>query len=295
MTDITILALSKISKRKKLRSDFAVMRVEDFRENIKNDESFKNKFYTLWLFNKTDGNLVIDQEVFELKSNAIYFIKYHQVYQLSADENSSGYVLLFTKSFYNIIYTGNKIIKSETALSQLYSATHLKNENRKDVAKIFEQIKKEYEQAHPLFTEIICLLLKTLILNLLRNSRQEIYIHDQSDRKKNIVTSFGNLVDQHFKEYKTTSFYAKKLNLTSNYLNFIVKEQLGIPAGKLIRNRIILEAERLLLHTALSVTEISYELGFSDKSHFGKYFKADKNISPNQYRILKAGEIFPEI
>ncbi|MFY7814146.1 MAG: helix-turn-helix domain-containing protein, partial [Chryseobacterium taeanense] len=94
----------------------------------------------------------------------------------------------------------------------------------------------------------------------------------------------------HYKQFKTTAPYADMLNLSPNYLNTLIKEQLALSAGRFIKNRVILEAERLLLHTTLSVTEISYELGFTDNSHFGKYFKSVKNTSPNAYRNRKALE-----
>jgi AraC-like DNA-binding protein len=55
-------------------------------------------------------------------------------------------------------------------------------------------------------------------------------------------------------------------------------------AEQFIRERVVLEAERLLLNTPLSVTEIAYELGFSDKSHFGKYFRKTTGESPARFR-----------
>lgn len=106
----------------------------------------------------------------------------------------------------------------------------------------------------------------------------------RTDRRSSYIEDFRKLVEIHFKELKRTSDYAKKLTITANYLNALVKEKLDISAENFIQNRVILEAERLLLNTDLSVTEISFELGFSDKSHFGKYFKKLKQESPNQFR-----------
>jgi len=103
------------------------------------------------------------------------------------------------------------------------------------------------------------------------------------DHKK----KFNDLVNLHYKELKTTSKYAEKLNINPSYLNTLVKEILDITAGQVIKNRIILKAERLLLHSSLSITEVSYKLGFNDNSHFGKYFKSVKGVSPNNFRIVQ--------
>lgn len=194
---------------------------------------------------------------------------------------------MFTKSFYNYVYTGNKMIKSDTALNDVSPYITLSDENLADLAQTYDELQNEYFKSKLLRKEIICLLLKVFVLKYIRNSDKKNRINRSVDHKKQIVDDFSNLVNLHFKELKTTSQYAAKLNLTANYLNALIKEHLDISGGQIIKNRIILEAERLLLHTTLSVTEISYELGFSDNSHFGKYFKSAMKYSPNQYRLLK--------
>ena len=44
------------------------------------------------------------------------------------------------------------------------------------------------------------------------------------------------------------------------------------------------KAEELLLHTALSVSEISELTGFSNSSYFNKQFKKVTGYTPQQYR-----------
>ena len=132
--------------------------------------------------------------------------------------------------------------------------------------------------------EIICLLLKASMLKYIRKTDHTEYIDFKTNRKSLYIEDFRNLVEIHFKELKRTSDYSQKLTISANYLNALIKEKLDLSAENYIQNRVILEAERLLLNTHLSVTEISFELGFSDKSHFGKYFKKVTNESPNQFR-----------
>jgi transcriptional regulator GlxA family with amidase domain len=59
---------------------------------------------------------------------------------------------------------------------------------------------------------------------------------------------------------------------------------LGWSAGYIIRERIVLEAKRLLQSTDLTVAEIGTELGFTDKSNFNKYFKGICAYYPKNYR-----------
>jgi len=52
----------------------------------------------------------------------------------------------------------------------------------------------------------------------------------------------------------------------------------------LIRNRILLEAKRLLVNQDMSITEISNELNFNDNSYFTKFFKKQTGITPEEFR-----------
>jgi AraC-like DNA-binding protein len=57
-----------------------------------------------------------------------------------------------------------------------------------------------------------------------------------------------------------------------------------MPAGDVIRNRVILEAKRLLVNLDLSITEISYRLNFNDNSYFTKFFKKYVGSTPEEFR-----------
>lgn len=258
-----------------------------FNSKLQSGLHYKNKFYAVLLFENADGSIIIDDREFELKSHTFFFINYNQVYYFKDHESNEGEVILFTKSFYNHVYTGNKMIKSDTALHNVSPFISLKSENLSDLKQTFKELRSEYQSHRQSRKEILCLLLKVFVLKYIRNSSKKDLINRSVDHKKQLVDDFNDLVNLHYKELKTTSKYADKLNINSSYLNTLVKEILDITAGQVIKNRIILEAERLLLHTSLSIIEISYELGFNDNSHFGKYFKSVRSVSPNNFRIVQ--------
>ena len=52
----------------------------------------------------------------------------------------------------------------------------------------------------------------------------------------------------------------------------------------MIQERVILEAQRMLLYSNLHVNQIGYCLGFDDPSYFVKYFKKHALISPVEFR-----------
>jgi AraC-like DNA-binding protein len=52
----------------------------------------------------------------------------------------------------------------------------------------------------------------------------------------------------------------------------------------MIRNRIILEAKRLLVNTQSTISQIAFELNFEDNSYFTKFFKSNAGVSPIDFR-----------
>ena len=61
---------------------------------------------------------------------------------------------------------------------------------------------------------------------------------------------------------------------------------MGVSAGTLIRERVILEAKRLLINLDLMVSEIADKLNFDDQSYFIKFFKKYEGITPEKFRKL---------
>jgi AraC-type DNA-binding domain-containing proteins len=103
-------------------------------------------------------------------------------------------------------------------------------------------------------------------------------------RKEELSIQFHQLLIQHFKEQRSVSFYASKLNVTSKYLSESIKEISGKTAGELIDEMIILEAKLLLKKHGITVAQVADELHFSDQFLFSKFFKKHTNLSPSQYR-----------
>jgi AraC-like DNA-binding protein len=92
------------------------------------------------------------------------------------------------------------------------------------------------------------------------------------------------LLERHYLKLRWPKEYAALLYITPHHLNAICREFLGVSTGEAIRNRIILEAKRLLVNIDLSISEVSYQLNFNDNSYFTKLFKKQVGSTPEEFR-----------
>lgn len=82
---------------------------------------------------------------------------------------------------------------------------------------------------------------------------------------------------------------AEKLNLSREQTHRKIKQSTSLSTGKFIRYIRILKAYVYLLEGNLSVSEISYKVGFGDPSYFNKCFSEETGLSPGE--IKKSGDL----
>ncbi|WP_330444518.1 helix-turn-helix domain-containing protein [Flavobacterium sp. C4GT6] len=77
---------------------------------------------------------------------------------------------------------------------------------------------------------------------------------------------------------------AYSLHISSKYLSSLLKQLTGQTAQQMIHEKLIDMAKGKLSTTALSVSEIAYQLGFEHPQSFNKLFKSKTNQSPLDFR-----------
>ena len=95
--------------------------------------------------------------------------------------------------------------------------------------------------------------------------------------------AFKLAVENSLTEQHDVQSIAEKLALTSNTLYGIVKEYAGVSPKEWITNRLMLEAQRKLQYSKISVKELAYVLGFNDPGYFSRLFKKSTGKSVSCY------------
>lgn len=159
----------------------------------------------------------------------------------------------------------------------------LDNAARERVRKVFEILNQILStDKHPTDSEIILAYLNSLLSEL--NSA---YFKNEPVTSINTNLSkfveFKLMVETHLTEQPSINTIAEKLALTTNSLYRLVKEHSGTSPKDFFTNRLMIEAQRKLRYSRLSVKELAYELGFNDPDYFSRLFKKSTGKSVSDF------------
>ena len=245
----------------------------------------RHSFYHIVFFTKGSGYHTIDFEKFDVIPLQIYFMIPGQVHSWNFTGEPDGYVINFGHDFFqhflsNDHYTEQFLffrgIASESVVQLSEGA------NTKTTA-IFEQILNEVKNQAAFAPDYIRVCLIELFITVQRTITGTA-ANSLPQPNQLVLHNFRKLIDKYFAEKRLPKEYAEMLYITPNHLNALCTDLIGKPAGEVIRDRILLEAKRLLINADASISGIAAQLNFSDNSHFTKFFKKHTGATPEEFR-----------
>ncbi|MGN6510662.1 MAG: helix-turn-helix domain-containing protein [Chitinophaga sp.] len=241
-------------------------------------QAHKHNFDMLLIVAKGGGTHTIDFTSYDVGPRSIFFLAPGQAHSWELHPRTTGFQLLFGPEF---LSDGPQQWPFFSFSSSPY--LQLPPAEFDEIIRETENIEKEYALADRLSVRIIGNRLKTLLALLERHYDAQHPSGSQPPVRR-MVKQFLELLEKHYKDEATVEFYAGKLHVTPQYLNIVCKKETGITAGTCIRQRLLLEAKRLLTLTGQDVKEISFELGFSDTSYFSRFFRRYTGQTPVAFR-----------
>ncbi len=269
--------------------DITVYSIQAFLETHKNIKfPHRHSFYQLVFITQGSGLHYIDFHKYPIKKGMIFFMTPSQIHEWVLDNGVNGLLINFNETFFSS-FLANKDYLNDFALfstGKTISGIDLSDKNiLPEVEKILLHIQNEYQGSHELKYDLI----RALLLQVLILLNREIYNIQNTHNNRHgfaIFRDFEKLIEQHYLTKRLPKEYANILCITPNYLNAICNQISGKSAGEIIRNRILLEAKRLLANSHQSISEIAFELQFEDNSYFTKFFKKYEGITPEKFREL---------
>lgn len=107
---------------------------------------------------------------------------------------------------------------------------------------------------------------------------------EETQGEERPIMAITRYLQEHLSEDISLSVLAEEFHLSAQYISQLFKSEIGVNFLAYLTNIRMERAKKLLLSTALSIGEISEQLGFGDYRVFTKVFKKSEGVTPSQYR-----------
>jgi AraC family transcriptional activator of pobA len=269
-----------------LQSELMADRFADYLEAHK-DLHFphKHNFYHLVYFTKGSGTHSIDFLYYPVEPGQVYFMIPGQVHSWDFNGSVDGYIINFSSSYLDVLITNPRYLDLFTFFSgnAKDQVINIDAQKRKEIENIFENILQEVTENKIFHDDMIRTAMIQLFILFERLSTKDT-VGEKNNYNSTLLRNFKKLIDTNYATKKLTKEYAELLYVTPNHLNALCKDLTGSSAGQIIRDRVLLEAKRLLINATISVSGIANELNFIDNSYFTKFFKKYEGVTPETFR-----------
>ena len=236
---------------------------------------------------RAGSSIIIDFKKYDLKKDALFFINVNQWYEISTLGSSNSYLIYYNRDFYCVEIHDKEVSCDGILYNNIYEipVVLLSKEQSSMMVGIIKELTTELTQDESSAEEMLRILLKEIIIKSTRIWKTSHKLEAKEDNSDvEFLRKFSQLVELNFRQHHSVSEYAEMFNITPKALTKRVSKYGQATPNDIIKDRIILEAKRLLAHSDMNVKEIAYELGYDDPAYFNRLFAKVSDIAPAEFR-----------
>ena len=251
-------------------------------------------FYHISIKRGLNAKLKYGQQQYDFDDGVMFFISPNQVFGIEplpeSTEKRSGWMFLIHPDFIWQTTLVQNIRKYKFFDYSANEALFLSDKEEVTLNVIIQNIQKEYHSNIDQFSQSIIISQIETLLNYADRFYQRQFFtrkisnHQILDRLEKLLTEYFNSDGIVSKGLPTVEYIAESLHVSQSYLSGLLKVLTGQSTQQHIHTKLIEKAKEKLSTTALSVSEIAYELGFEHSQSFSKLFKTKTNQSPLEFR-----------
>jgi len=258
-------------------------------------ENLQLDFYSIAVKRMHNVKVKYGQQPFDFNEGVLSFMAPKQVFSVAVDKmdqevKKSGWAIYIHPDFiWNTSLA--KTVKSYDFWDySLREALFLSAKEEIIINNIIQNIRQETQANIDKFTkQIIISQIESLLNYSDRFYNRQFITREKTNHQ--ILELLETKLDNYFcdealinKGLPTVQYLAEELHLSPKYLTSLLKMLTGQNTQQHIHDKLIEKAKEKLSTSQLSVSEISYELGFEHIQSFSKLFKTKTNLSPTKFR-----------
>jgi AraC family transcriptional regulator, transcriptional activator of pobA len=229
------------------------------------------------LFSDGGGEQQVDYDNFELNANDVLFIRESHLNAIkSIDPTTEGYFIHIDSVVLNQVFMDKNLL-NRFSFNPKHSVSKVEMKWLCQCCDLIVAQKNIDKNS----IEIEISLLKAIILKL---AETWLPASSKPDRQSEITMLFKELLYENFMHRRDIKFYADSLIVSENYLNRCVNNVTNKPPKQHINELLINHSKVLLRDFSKDISQVAFDLNFSDPSYFGRLFKQLTKLTPTEYR-----------
>ena len=248
------------------------------------DHVLRQETYSIYWIKEGKGTYNIDFKQYHFEDNVLFFLSPGQIFTVDFEQIKTAYKLSFVRDFYCIQTHDAEVACNGVLFNNVYETPFVKP-CKKDSIKlnfILENLIEEFTQPEAAQYDMLLSYLKQFIVSSVRIKKDNDSF--KTDTETRLFKDFSTLVEQNYKTLHTVTEYANRLGMSPKSITKHFKKIGTSTPSDYIKNRILLEAKRMLIYTDKSVKEIAFDLGFNDPAYFSRFFTKSIQKSPLQFK-----------
>lgn len=246
------------------------------------------EYFNIW-FVFDDLEMIIEGQSYDIKGISTVFIGPHRSISFGDCKGKEAYVFSFSSIFYEQSSTDSVFLNSTLFFNygkEVFISPYV-GDVPKDIMRYFliNRLLDFQKKDEVLFVSAAHNTLETIILDALLAINPEVE-KDEKLEYVSYVNRFRVMLQRDFKTEKKVSYYANALHITTRKLTSMTEFIAGKSAKEMIIDKLVNEFEKSVKYTTLTISEISYQLGFSDEANFTNFIKKHTGKKPTEFRSL---------
>ncbi|KUY17540.1 hypothetical protein BAZ12_01330 [Elizabethkingia miricola] len=278
----------KESFKNSIIDNFYISYYKDKKENINRIDNHQHTYYEIIFIENGKGIHTIDFKNYEFSGPCLFLLHPKNVHRIYKEAPTSGGVIKFNDNFFVNEDVNSKFLLKYRVFDDIdvQPVINLSLEDGAEILEFIELIRNQANSEKCFSANIVMNLLKSFLLKIYQIKKNSCLIGDISDHRFLRFKQFQELLESNLTQHHDLNFYAQKLNISTKTLSNICKLISHKTTQLLIKERILLEAKRMLIYTDLSVKEVAYELGFNDHAYFTRFFTSNVLLNPSDFKKL---------
>ena len=232
----------------------------------------------------------IDQNTYQTQGKALFYTPSSTPHAFWTEPDAPGFVITMHRLVLEEIIEQLNIDRTTLYMPLVLHSEQTDTPQWQTIETLFSLLRNEWHEQRALQYPAMVSILKLLIITMVRLSEAKSPKNQHKHTEVTLFRKFSHLVESHYIEHRNVSFYCEHLHLNESRLHYICKKIAGSSPKQIINGRVILEAKRLLSHTNLSLSEISYHLNMLEPSYFSRFFMRKTGLSPTDFRNQQSNQ-----